>query len=29
VKIAKTGAVTVGLDAELKRRLAQAAAKLD
>jgi len=28
VKIAKTGAVTVRLDPELKRRLAQAAAKL-
>jgi hypothetical protein len=29
VKIARTGAVTVRLDPELKRRLAQAAAKLD
>jgi hypothetical protein len=29
VKIAKTGAVTVRLDPELKGRLAQAAAKLD
>jgi predicted transcriptional regulator len=29
VKIARTGAVTVRLDPELKGRLAQAAAKLD
>jgi hypothetical protein len=29
IKIAKTGAVTVRLDTELKERLAQATAKLD